>query len=256
MSRRLTPAPVVAIAAAVMTVIFASAKPACATLIVVPNASFQNPDVADNAFTDTNSNANAIPNWTFAVTERPAIAIVSGGVWDPGVTDYTVAGGNNTALPGDAQGGQAAYIYLDQNGGIPTGTLSGEINSAALTTVASDTKYTLTVALGRGIGILVGDVEISLVAAGFPLGSIEISPAQIPQNTFTKFILELTTFEEYPFEGLELSARISHTYAGPGSASLDIDNIRFQSDPVPEPGSAAMTLLAIGAVVPTVRRRR
>jgi hypothetical protein len=254
MCRRLTHAPVVACAVAVCALLLASAQPARATLIVVPNASFQNPDVADNAFTDTNSTPNAVPNWTFSGGKTTG-GIVSAGVFDPGVSDYSVAGGNNTALPGAAEGGQSAYIYLDQDTNTIPETLTGSLTSAPLTLIQSNTLYTLTVALGRGIGIHTGPVTLELVAADFPLASLPIAADAMPANTFTNFVLQFATFEDYPFEGLELSARITHTYGGAGAVSLDLDNVRFQFDPVPEPGSA-VALLAMGAVLPTVRRRR
>ena len=41
--------------------------PAAATLIIIPNASFEDPDVADDSFTSS-SGFMPIPNWTFAQT--------------------------------------------------------------------------------------------------------------------------------------------------------------------------------------------
>jgi hypothetical protein len=264
MSRRNTSAPVAAIAAliAAVVVVAAPARFAQAVIIIIPNASFESPNLADGAFTDTLSNpTNAIPAWTF--TPGPTTnGIISAGVWDPGVpnpptTDgYTVAGGNNTPLPGDAAGGQNAYIYLDQDTNTVPEPLTGDLDSFPIATIESNTLYTLTVALGRAKGVHTGDVTISLVAENFPLASITVAPDQMPDDTFTRFVLEFPTFEDYPFAGLELSARITHTYSGPGAVSLDIDNVRFKADPVPEPGSASLALLAMGALAPTFRRRR
>jgi hypothetical protein len=77
----------------------------------------------------------------------------------------------------------------------------------------------------------------------------------MPKGTFTNFVLQFPTFEDYPFAGEELSARITHSYSGLGAVSLDVDNVRFQADPIPEPGSASVVMLAMGAVVPAIRRR-
>jgi hypothetical protein len=256
MSRRasLAPAvaPVIAIVAAV--VLLASVRPAGATLIIIPNASFQNPDLADTVFTDTGSTADAVPNWTFAATSATG-GIVSAGVWDPGVTDYTQAGGDNATLPGDAEGGQAAYIYLEPE--ITPVPLSGDLTTAApIATVESDFSYDLTVALGRGVGIPTGDVTLALLISKFPIASVVIPASEIPENNFKDFIVNLTTFEDYPFAGAELHARITHSYAGAAAASVDIDNVRFEAVLVPEPAGASLALLALGAVVSRVRRAR
>ena len=260
MRRRNRTAPVVAIAALVaITLAVAVAQPAHAVLIIVPNASFENPNVADNTFTFSPA---TIPNWTFTHSTTTN-GIIDSGVWDPVNADYPGSTGNNAALPGAAQGGQNAYIYLDQDTNTVPETLIGELTTAApLTTIQSNTLYTLTVALGRAndpavpTGVNTGDVEISLVSSGFPLASLEISPNQMPKGTFTNFVLQFETFEDYPFAGEELSARITHMYSGPGAVSLDIDNVRFQADPIPEPGSASLALLVMGAVLPTIRRTR
>jgi len=264
MSRRTTSAPVVAIAALVVAVavVAALAQPAQAVIIIIPNASFESPNLADNAFTDTLSNpTNAVPAWTFT-PGTTTNGIISAGVWDPGVPNpptndgYTVAGGNNTPLPGDAAGGQNGYIYLDQDTNLVPELLTGDLDSFPIATIQSNTLYTLTLALGRAKGVHTGDVTVALVAQNFPLASITLKPDEMPDDTFTRFVLEFPTFEDYPFAGLELSARITHAYSGLGAVSLDFDNVRFQSDPIPEPGSASIALLALGAVVPTIRRRR
>ena len=270
MSRRhfAADAPVVAIVAAVVIALCAiTAPPAHATLIIVPNAvtpitvpngSFELPNLADNAFTfgpGGFSDGTATPDWSFSGYQS-VNGIVDAGIWDPGSTDYTIAGGNNTPLPPTAAGGQAAYIYLDQDTNPVPQLLSGELTSPVLTTIQSDTNYKLTVALGRAKNVNAGDVVLELETQDFPLASIEIPGSAIPQDGFADFAVELPTFIDYPFEGLELSARITHSYSGLGAVSLDIDNVRFESSPLPEPGSAMVALLAIGAVVPMSRRRR
>jgi hypothetical protein len=225
-----------------------------AVLIVVPNASFQTPDVADNTFTDTLSNANAVPNWTFTSSNNGTI---SAGVWDPINTDYAGSTGNNTALPGAANttiGGQVGYIYLEQDTPLTPAALEGDLaTNVGVTTIASNTSYTLTVALGRAIGIHTGTVTVELAFQDFPLAQIVLAPDAIPANTFTNYVVNLTTFPDYPFEGQELQARVTHAYSGTSSVSVDIDNVRLTADPVPEPTTASMALLAFGA---TLGRRR
>jgi len=252
MSHRYRLAPVVAIAAIML---FAGSRPAHATLIVVPNATFQNPDVADAAFTDTNKDpVNAVPNWTFTHSGNGTL---TAGVWDPASVDYTIAGGNNTQLPGTAQGGQAAYIFLEQTNPATPLLLSGDLTtSAPVAIIESETSYTLTVALGRAKNVPVGDVTVALTISGFPIAEVLVPAASITQDTFNDFSVNLTTFAKYPFAGEELDARVTHTYGGAIDASLDIDNVRFDVTRVPEPGTASAALLALGAVLPMSRRRR
>ena len=267
-ARRLGPAPVVAVVAAVVLLSFVAIQPAGATLIIVPNASdsppvvsapvsipnhtFQSPDVADGQAVFTSDNPNAIANWTFVGSNN---GLISGGVWDPAAADYTIAGGNNTALPPSADGGQAAFIYLDQDANPTPQLMSGDLTTAAaVATVQSDFSYNLTVALGRAKGVITGEVEVQLLISKFPIASLVVTPAQIPQDDFADFTVNLTTFEDYPFAGEELHARITHRYGGLGAASVDIDNVRLDMTRVPEPtGAAALAVLALGA---TVTRRR
>ena len=247
-------ASVVAFVAATTLALCAAVQPAQAVLIVVPNASFQNPDVADNTFTDTLSSATAVPNWSFVSSNN---GLISAGVWDPINTDYAGFTGNNVAPAGNSIGGQVGYIYLDQDTNITPLPLEGDLSTAAaVATIASNTSYTLTVALGRAIGVHTGKVTLDLTIQDFPIAQLVIAPDAIAQNTFTNYVVNLTTFADYPFAGEELKARVTHSYSGTGSVSVDIDNVRLQADPVPEPATASLTLLTLGAILPLRRRRR
>jgi hypothetical protein len=264
--RRIGLVPVVAIAIAIALSV--ASQRAAATLIIVPNASapvvtapvpipnhtFQNPDVLDGQATFTTVDPNAVPNWTFASSNN---GLISSGVWDPATGDYTIAGGNNTALPPSADGGQAAFIYLDQDTNVTPQPLVGDLTTAApVALVESDFSYDLTVALGRAKGIATGEVEIQLLISKFPIASLIVSPAQIPQDDFADFTVNLTTFPDYPFAGAELHARITHRYAGLGDVSVDVDNVRLDMTQVPEPSSATLAVLALGATVTRRRHRR
>lgn len=263
--RRTGLVPVVAIAATI--VLSVAIPPAAATLIIVPNASapaapvpipnhtFQNPDVLDGQATFTTVDPNAVPNWTFASSNN---GLISSGVWDPATADYTIAGGNNIALPLSADGGQAAFIYLDQDTNTVPQPLVGDLTTAApVALVESDFSYDLTVALGRAKGVATGEVEIQLLISKFPIASVIVSPAQIPADDFADFTVNLTTFPDYPFAGAELHARITHRYAGLGDVSVDIDNVRLDMTQVPEPSAAAtLAVLAAGATVTRRSKRR
>ena len=255
------------IAIATVIVLSVTIRPAGATLIIIPNASapvvsapvpianhtFQNPDLLDGQATFTTVDPNAVPNWTFASSNN---GLISSGVWDPATGDYTIAAGNNTPLPPSADGGQAAFIYLDQDENPTAQPMVGDLTTAAaVALVEDDFSYDLTVSLGRAKGIATGEVEIQLLISKFPIASIVVSPAEIPADDFADFTVNLTTFPEYPFTGEELHARITHRYAGPGAVSVDVDNVRLDMTKVPEPSGAALTALALGATV-TRRRKR
>jgi len=265
MSHRFGFAPVVAIVGAGL--LFVDVRPARATLIIVPNASepvvsapvpianhtFQNPDVLDGQATFTTNDPNAVPDWTFATSNN---GIISSGVWDPAASDYTIAGGNNTPLPVPADGGQAAFIYLEQSGAVAQ-PLVGDLTTAGpVALVQEDFSYDLTVSLGRAKGVATGEVEIQLLISKFPIASIVVTPAQITADSFKDFTVNLTTFEGYPFAGEELHARITHRYAGAGDVSVDIDNVRLDMTKVPEPSGGALALMALGAMIAPRRTRR
>jgi hypothetical protein len=254
MSHRARLAPVVATAAA-MLMFAVTPRPASATLIIIPNASFQNPEQADNTFSDTGSTADAVPDWTFAGT---GTGIVSAGVWDPTTVDYTLSGGNNVDVDGlgPSIGGQVGYIYLEQTA--TPQPLSGSLTTAApIATIEDDTSYNLTVALGHAKGVVTGSVEIEFVVFGsVPIDSIIVPAASIPQDSFADFTVNLTTSEGYPFSGTELQARIVHNYGGAGSASLDIDNVRFDVTKIPEPAGASVAFMTLGALISATRRGR
>ena len=242
-------------AAVALVSLVAASRPAAATLIIVPNASFEDPNVADGDFTSS-SGFDAVPNWTFAQTFNGTI---TAGVWDPINAEYSGTTGDNAPLPGTASGGQAAYIYLQQTDDLMLEALTGELSTeTALVTVQPNTVYTLTVAVGHAQTFLPGDVTIGLYRDDnqTALAETVIPSAAIPANTFADFSAVFTSLPvNDPANGTGVIIRIGHTHLDAGERSVDFDNIRLDVTPVPEPASVATLALAlIGAL--TTRRPR
>jgi hypothetical protein len=222
-----------------------------ATLIVVPNFSFESPDVPDNTFSDTDIDGD-IPNWTFTKSEN---GTNYAGVWDPVAGDYPGTTGNG-AIPGSGQGTQVGFIYLDQADNPVPQPLNGVIvTSTELATIQSNTTYTLTVALGNSLLLTPGEVDIRLLANGQEASSTTVIGDAIPNGTFTDFTTSFTTGAASGFVGQQLSIRIAHIFNAEGVAEVDFDNIRLNSTPfIPEPASAALSSLVACAAL--ARRRR
>jgi MYXO-CTERM domain-containing protein len=270
--------PAFACLAAAVLISALSIRPAAATLIIVPNASFEAPDVVDEEFTITfappviangrsawsgssssspgfpvTATSEAIPGWDFAQTFNGTI---TAGVWDPGEIDFTGAGGNNATLPATAQGGQSGYIYLEQLDDLLPEIMTGELTTEApLATITSDTIYTLTVAIGSAKTFLPGDVTISLYSDATALATTVIPAASIPNDSFADFTATFTSLTNEPLAGNPIVARITHTHTTAGARSVEFDNVRLDASPVPEPaGIAAAALLALGALARRSRR--
>src|SRR6266566_554116 len=148
-----------------------AATPLLAVPIAVPNFSFESPDVADGTASTT------ITGWSPPAT--------GGGVHDQQNAQYAGATGNNSSLPGTASGGQDAFLSL----GVDTGGSGGFTSMGAfnVTTIAADTRYFLTVALGNRL-----DADPGLIGLGFLVGFTQTPPlfipsASIPNGTFTDF---------------------------------------------------------------------
>ena len=206
-----------------------------AASITVPNFSFEEPDVAEGT-------PGAVSGWT-------ALLIGGGGtpaVRDPVNAQYAGGTGNNTLLPGSAQGGQAAYFAFTENG-------SGMTTSIAGTTVQANTLYTLTVALGDPLDRDPGTVFLRLTVNGSVAATTTISPTSIPSGTFTDFSVALGPFASNDSRvggslGIELRMSGGFRSAGYGA---DFDNVRLTSA-VPEP----TTLWAFACVALLRRGRR
>ncbi|MEO6435577.1 MAG: PEP-CTERM sorting domain-containing protein [Tepidisphaeraceae bacterium] len=222
-------------------------------IIVIPNYTFQTPDVPNDGVTDNRVDLDAVPDWTFTSSEN---GIIAAGVWDPVNADYGGSNGDNAALPGTAQGGQAAYVYLEQFNDLDPQPLGGILTSnTALVTIEPLTRYDLTVAIGNAKSFNPGEVTIQeILVDGEVVASEFTDESTLPNNTFTDVTTSFTTTIDDPLIGGQLRIRLIHTHAGTGIREVEFDNIRLMTTTVPEPTSAALTLLCAAAM--TARRRR
>ena len=234
--------------AMLMGVCFAAS--ASATLITVPNSSFENPDVADGIFTDTT--ITPVPNWTFLGGDNGTI---TGGVWDPQNGDYTGTTGNNTPLPNQlaAAGGQTGYIYLEQTDDQNPQPLGAQFTTAAaIATIADKTRYTLTIALGRSKPLNHGDVTVELLVDDNSIASEFIEAGSLVMDTFENVTTSFDTGENDPLTGLDLKVRVRHSWGDAGFREIDFDNVRVETTVIPEPASF-FALFAFGGLL---KRRR
>jgi hypothetical protein len=228
-------------------------RAARATLIVIPNSSFETPDVADGGFTDSDLDTVAVPSWHFTGSDNGAI---NAGVWDPQNGDYAGTNGAG-AIPGTGAGAgtQIGYIYLEQNDPGNPQPLSGILETDdSLATVANNTRYDLTVALGNAKTFDPDQVSIQMFVDGEEAASQTFSADQIPEGTFTNFTTSFTTDPDDFRAGGSLSVRILHTTFSGSGLEADFDNVRLTTTAVPEPVEA--TLASLGICGLALRRRR
>ena len=102
------------------------AAPASATLIVVPNSTFDDPELVDGDFSDTTT--FDLPDWQF---DGGSNGVIFGGAWDPQNADYSGTTGDNVALPPTAAGGQTGYIYLEQFNDASPAAMGASFTTAA-----------------------------------------------------------------------------------------------------------------------------
>lgn len=217
-----------------------AAPTASADPVTVPGFSFEEADVPDDA-------TGAPAGWV----------AVNGGVYDPTDEGYPGATGDNSPLPAPAVGGQVGWHNVTADS--PVGSLT---SAAPVATVADNTQYTLTVAigdratdLGGGVPLEPGLVTIELLVDGAVAGSGSVSGTALADGTFTDLSATFTTTASDPRAGGGLTIRLRQDYAGPELVQqANFDNVRLDATPIPEPAAAlSLGVLAMGGLL--VRRR-
>jgi hypothetical protein len=217
--------------------------PVEAATIAVHNFSFDTPSLApsDSVF--------EIDSWVISGT-----GFFIGAVFNPEGQHFPGADGAG-ALPAPALGAQTALILVSPSNTLPsTGTLT---TASALTSIASDTTYTLTIALGsRGDVVPSGGATatLSLLANGIPIPGastlVAHDEANIPMRSYVDFSASFTTSGFGPLVGQSLTAQV--TYSAPTFSQVMIDNVRLSAVSVPEPTTA----LLVCSIFPFLFRRR
>lgn len=240
MMRRPRPYAVAAMAACAAAATWLSARPLQAAPLSVTNAGFEDPDVGDGAFTD-----QSVPGWV-GTSEFY-------GVFDPNESVYPGTAGDNPVQGGE--GDQIAYLVPFNSVVTLTQTLSD--------TLQADTTYTLTAAVGTRLashGRPSAGYRLDLLAGNTVIAS-EQDAVTLPEGSMIDRTVSYSSLAaDDPYLGLPLGIRISTTFAYPPGAnelrSTDVDNVRLDAAPVPEPTAAALLLAAGGGWYGLGRRRR
>ncbi len=218
------------------------------TNITVPNFSFEDGTTNNGAFP-----YGGLPNnYTF---------VGAGSFADPGAQGVNASNFPNQNTPGGGTGApDGTNVLFINTMGASTGTIT---TAASLTTIAADTSYELTIAVGNPEGS--GDFDqpgtavISLLANGAVIPSATLSIAgetTIPDGSFEDFSVTLDAATAATLVGDDLTASIE-TIGNGNNVQGDFDNVRLTAT-VPEPSAwAAMIFggaVAAGSVV--MRRRK
>lgn len=206
--------------------------------IFVPNFSFQQPVMNPGA------NAGPITGWTTSG---------AGGVYFP-----NGSGGLGNPLPAPALGSQYAYLESPNNNSPTSITTTNPV-----TTVAADTTYMLTAAIGhRNTSIRLPDnYLIELLVDGTPVASNQLLQAHqnIPPSTFQDLSASFTSPSSGGTVGGALTIRLTHSTNDGTHRQGAFDNVRLLAETtavIPEPVTMAMTATALCGLGGYVRRRR
>lgn len=221
-----------------VVLIAAAALPICARAasVTVPNFSFESPVLSDGAGT---SGPTTVPSWTGA----PSTGIQMGAE-NPNSSRYA----QTADVINDPRANGKQYGYINTYAAGETGSLT----SGDLTTVASNTRYTLTVSLGNGLNIHPSSYKIELLVSGVAVATQQSNGGSIPQKSFA----ELTALFDAPTSGAQLGKpiqiRLTQTNVTGISQPVQghYDNVRLTSGPIPP--AAAFTVTAIAGANGTV----
>lgn len=226
---------------------FAAAGPVQALPIAVPNASFEAVALADGAEAKAlNADGATVPGWT-SVFAGPGVS--GGGGHDPQDAQFAGATGDDAALPGSADQGQALFLE---------GTVAGNTESfsttAAVATVEAGTTYTLTVAVGDPLDAEPGAVAIQLLVDGTKVAETVADGTALAEGDFTDLTASFAAAAGDPRVGGQLKIRLRQQVTASARQRVYFDRVELEDDVVPEP--AASLLLAAGAAVLAASGRR
>jgi hypothetical protein len=220
----------------ILTLLGLSVSLAQATPIAIPNASFENPT------TPTGGDGAPVPGWVF---NSP-----SGNLYG---TSLIV---NSFKSEGAASGSNYAFLLNDG-----VGTTDTITSAAALGTVAPNTIYTLTVAIGNVAGSdsvsnhSPGTVSFSLLANGVAFATDTILNGTVPDGTFEDFSLTYQTGSG-SLVGKNLEIQLASLPPSGLGAGPAFDNVTLDASPlaVPEPQTWALMVTGVLALCSLARR--
>jgi hypothetical protein len=227
--------------------------------IAVPNGSFESPagTSAGSPFDTTPGNDTAAPlidGWTAAMS-------------DPNnANSYGVVNNSTLSSAGTSDGSQSAFMQVYFNG-----TTSSLTSTNSLGTIAANTTYTLTVAIGAPTtpssldnvsgtsGETASQADISLLANGGVASEFTLVNTSVPVGTEADYTTTFTTGASGGFIGEALTIQLEADkafYPGdaadPGDESILFDNVRLTA--TPEPSTWALMLGGAGFLVLLTRR--
>ena len=206
------------------------------TPVVVPNASFETPDVPSDFGSST-----SIPDWTVTASNGGQAV-----TFDPGANQFANSSTNTTPLPSPAAGFQTAFL----TGNIAFSLVS--LLSSSLGVTEAGTRYDLSVALGNDLNSFStarpGLVTIEFLAGGTPLGSLTTNAPALADGAFT----DLSTFFVAASSGQDLRVRLTQT--GVGQAYLD--NVRVNATATPAPPALLVAGIGGGLLGASRMRRK
>ncbi len=236
--------PLALIAFGVACLLATNATTQAATIIPIANYSFEDDDVAEANDTNGGATSGVITDWD----NVPTSGAFLNGVIDPGNVHLAGAGGNTIPLPGTADGFQAAYGNNAQN---------TTITQDLVTTVADNTDYTLTVAIGDPSNFAATAVyDIRLLANGIELPILTSTLTTPVKGTFVDAVKVYRTEDVINTD--TLTVQLVYPNLGGPVVQLYFDNVRLTFEPtvVPEPASLAMMVLSAGLMCSRTKRNR
>ena len=185
---------------------------------VITNPSFETNTLADGA-----STVDTIFAWSGSGTF---------GALNPTSVQYAGAGGNVLPGPG-TDGANVAYI----NG-------SSTIFQSLSLTLAPNTTYTVTGAIGDPTGNTFGTAFAQLIAGSTLLANLNISDPGA--GSFATWTLSFSSTGSSPGLGQALEIVLGNSATG-ASTVVNFDNISLATQ-APEPGTVALSLLGLGGM--------
>jgi hypothetical protein len=244
----------------VVLTIMAAADSARAQLIpiAVPNGSFESPAATSSSspYDLTSTSSNLIDDWT---------AVLSDG---NGNNPYGVANNSILTSPGASDASQSAYLQVYFNSTNTTLT-----TNSSLATIAANTTYTFTLAVGAPAtpgtfdgtsgtdGESAGQADFYLLANGASVTGETVANTSVSQGTLTDYSISFTTGASGGVIGDALTIQLEAdkafypgAAADPGNEAVIFDNLRLTE--TPEPSTYAMLLVGGMSLLFFARRNR
>jgi hypothetical protein len=203
------------------------------------------------AFSTSQAFANSIPiqNFSFETTNPLNIPCGPGCAYNNGpIPGWTTTGGQQgTWQP------SSAYFTSIPDGSLIAYSNGGTISQTLTSSLAANTDYTLTVAVGNRLDAIVNNFAtiymIQLFAGNTLLNSITGSNTTIPLGTFLDVSFNYMSGVTFP------SGNLSIVLSSIGPQS-DFDNVRLTANAVsvPEPGTLALLAAGLGLMLLAFRR--